>query len=116
MLAIDLKGKVILNFFSVTDWLKANKSSLNTVKTKFTLLGSAQSILRFGTLLAIGVSDSLIRRTRCTKYLRIIMDETLSWGMHIDHISKKVKRKLGVMKHVKNCCSVPVADVIQNGC
>ena len=30
------------------------------------------------------------------------MDGTLSWDMHIDHISKNVKRNLGVIKHVKN--------------
>ena len=76
--ATILKKKVIPNFFSVIDWLKANKLSLNTVKTEFMLQGSAPSILRFGTLLAIRVGDSLIRRTRCTKYLGIIMDETLS--------------------------------------
>ena len=67
------------------------------------LLGSTPSILKFGMLLAIRVGDSLIRRTNCTEYLGIIVDETLSWDMHIDHISKKVKRNLGVMKHVKNC-------------
>ena len=99
----DIKGKVIPNFFSVIDWLKANKLSLNAVKTEFMPLGSSSSILRFGTLFAIRVGDSLIRRTNCTKYLRIIVDETLSWDIHIDHISKKVKRNLGVMKHVKNC-------------
>ena len=38
------------------------------------------------------------------------MDETLSWHMHIDHISKKVERNLGVMKHVKNC--VPSQSLI----
>ena len=67
------------------------------------LLGSAPSILRFGVLLAIRVGDSLIRRTGCTKYLGIIVDETLSWDVHIDHTSLKVKRNLGIMKHVKNC-------------
>ena len=65
------------------------------------ILGSIPGILRFGTLLAIRVGDSIIRRTSCTKYLGIIMDETLSWDMHIDHISKNAKRNLGVMKDVK---------------
>ena len=82
----DIKEKVIPNFFSVIDWLKANKLSLNTVKMELMLLGSAPSILRFGTLLVIRVGDSLIRCTSCTKYLGIIMDETLSWDMHIYHI------------------------------
>ena len=87
----DIKEKIIPNFFSVIDWLKANKLSLNTVKTEFMLLGSAPSIIRSGTLLAIRAGDSLIRRTSCTKYLGIIMDKTLSWDMYIDHISKKLK-------------------------
>ena len=100
----DIEEKVIPNFILI-DRLKANKLSLNTVKTEFMLLGSAPSILRFGTLLAIRVGDSLIRPTSCTKYLGIIGDETLSWGMHVDHISNKVERNLGVMKHVKNCVS-----------
>ena len=106
----DIKEKVIPDFFSVIDWLKANKLSLNAVKTEFMLLGSAPSFLSFETLLAIRVGDSLIRRANCTKYLGIIVDETLSWDMHIDHISKKVKRNLGVMKHLKNC--VPSQSLI----
>ena len=92
----DIKEKLIPNFFSVIDWLKANKLSLNAVKMEFMLLDSEPSILRFGTLLAIRVGDSLIRRTNCTKYLAIILDETLSCDMHIDHISKKVKTNLGL--------------------
>ena len=97
------KEKIIPNFFSAIDWLKANKLRLNTVKTEFMLLGSAPSILRFEALLAIRVGDSLIRHTSCTKYLGIIVDETLSRDMHIDDISKKTERNLGVMKHAKNC-------------
>ena len=106
----NIKEKVIPNFLSVIDWLKANKLSLNAVKTEFMLLGSAPRILRFRTLLAIRVGDSLIRRTNCAKYLGIIFDETLSWDMHIDLISKKVERNLGIVKHVKNC--VPSQSLI----
>ena len=108
--ADDIKEKVIPNFFSVIDWLKANKLSLNAVETEFMLLGSAASILRFGTLLAIRLDDSLIECTNCAKYVGKNGYETLSWDIHIDHISKKVKRNLGVMKHVKNC--VPSQSLI----
>ena len=40
-----IKEKVIPNFFSVIDWLKANKLSLNTVRTEFMLLAQHQAIL-----------------------------------------------------------------------
>ena len=71
----------------ISDWLKANKLSLNVIKTEFMLLGSSQRILKFGSLIAIRVDNNLIRRTSFVKYLGVIKDETLSWDMQIDSIS-----------------------------
>ena len=31
------------------------------------------------------------------------MDDTLKWDLHIDYMSKKIKKIIGVMKHVKSC-------------
>ena len=59
----DIKEKIIPNMFQISDWLKANKLSLNVMKTEFMLLGSSQRILKFGSLIAIRVDNNLIRRT-----------------------------------------------------
>ena len=90
----DINEKVIPNMLQISDWLKANKLSLNVIKTEFMLLGSSQRILRFGSLIAIRVDNNLIRRTSFVKYLGVIIDETLSWDMQIDSISKKVRKIL----------------------
>ena len=41
----DINEKVIPNMLQISDWLKANKLSLNVIKTEFMLLGSSQRIL-----------------------------------------------------------------------
>ena len=101
----DINEKVIPKMLQISDWLKANKLSLNVIKTEFMLLGSSQRILKFGSFIAIRVDNNLIRRTSFVKYLGVIIDETLSWDMQIDSISKKVRKNIGVIKHVRD--SVP---------
>ena len=96
----------------ISNWFKANKlrlnvieTELNVIKTEFMLLGSSQSILKFGSLIAIRVDNNLIWRTSFVKYLGVIIGETLSWDMQIDIISKKVRSNIGITKHVRD--SVP---------
>ena len=74
--------------------MKANKLSLNAIKTKFMLMSSAYNIRKFDNLLAIRVNNTLIKRNRFTNYLGLIVDDTLKWDLHIDYISKKVKKIL----------------------
>ena len=99
----DIEENVISSMIDTCDWLKADKLSLNTTKTDFMLIGSTHNNKKFDNLLAIRVGNELIRRTHVTKYLGLIVDDTLKWDLHIDYISKKIKKNIGVMKHVKSC-------------
>ena len=38
------------------------------------------------------------RRVRCVKFLGIIVDDTLTWEEHIEYISVKIKRGIGILK------------------
>ena len=49
------------------------------------LIGSTHN-KKFDNLLAIRVGNKLIRRTHATKYLGLIVDDTLKWDLHIDYI------------------------------
>ena len=99
----EIREYVIPSLQRISDWLKANKLSLNAVKTEFMISGSNQRIKTFDGLIAIRVDDHLITRTNWTKYLVIIVDANLSWELQIDHISKKINKNIGVMKHIKSC-------------
>ena len=82
---------------------EANKLSLNTIKTKFMLIGPAHNNEKFDNLFAMRVGNELIRRTHVAMYLGLTVDDTLKWDLHVDYISKKIKKNIGVMKHVKFC-------------
>ena len=60
----DIIEKVIPDLMKICDWLKANRLSLNAVKTEFMLIGASYNTIRFGNLLAIRTDDHLIKSTQ----------------------------------------------------
>ena len=86
------------------NWLICNKLSLNTVKTEFMIVGTADGLKKFDKCsvstpyLISGGPDCHIRRVKCVKYLDIIVDDTLTWEKHIEYISVKIKRGIGILK------------------
>ena len=74
---------------SLMDWLRANRLSLNILKT-----GTSANNLKIGELLAIRVDGYTIKRVRKAKYLAIVIDEKLTWEDHIDYISLKILRNI----------------------
>ena len=61
----------------------------------------AANVLKFGGLLAIRIDSYTIKRVHMAKYLGIIIDDKMSWKDHIDYISLKIKRNIGMMKRVR---------------
>ena len=55
--------------------------------------GSAHKNKKFASLLAIRVGNELIRRSHDTKYLGLIVDDTLKWDLHIDHILQTLQNR-----------------------
>ena len=98
----DVKEELIPEFEKFILWLKANKLSLNTLKTEFMFVGSSKCLKDTTNLTALRVGDKLIRTTKKVKYIGVILDEQLTWGDHIDYISTKIKRNIGAIKRIRN--------------
>jgi hypothetical protein len=81
-------------------WLNVNRLSLNIDKTVFMLIGSRQK-LNHSTNISIFMGGGQIKRVSATKYLGVIIDETLSFSDHVDMICKKCNRSAGALKRVK---------------
>ena len=69
---------------SVSNWIKANKLSLNLDKTSYMLFSNKITTMPNDIIL----NDTVIQRVRSVKLLGLVIDEKLSWKAHIDNICK----------------------------
>ena len=91
--AQDLSDELIPAFVKICEWLKMNKLALNVLKTKFMIIGTSQRL---------NILDGCqIRRVKSVKYLGLIVDDTLTWAEHVDYISTKISKNIGIIKHVR---------------
>ena len=80
-------------------WLKCNKLKLNTNKTKF-MCFRPRSKQRL--LLDLTINNSSISQVFDFNFLGIVFDEQLSWKMHVNNLSIKMNRAIGVINRLKN--------------
>jgi hypothetical protein len=86
----------------ISTWLKLNRLSLNTVKTKAILFHTAR---RSVTHPVIKVDNVIIEYVNTFDYLGITLDKHLSWKPHIDKISVKMSKVIGIVSRMKNILS-----------
>ena len=85
----------------VVDWLKLNKLSLNLKKTHFMLFHKKRDKVNLSEELRI---DSVkIDRVEKTKFLGVIIDDTLSFQHHINYIKGKISRGIGILYKCRPC-------------
>ena len=89
--ALEINSELLPDFLKICDWLRANKLSLNIVKTEYMIIGTSQNLMQLGTIPKIKVNNTMLKRVPHTKSLGLIIDETLSWVNHIEYISVKIK-------------------------
>ena len=104
--ARDLLNEVIPAFVNICEWLKMNKLALNVLKTEFMIIGTSQRLNILDqtpetTPYIISVDGCQIRRVKSVKYLGLIVDDTLTWDEHVDYISTKISKNIGIIKRVR---------------
>ena len=84
---------------SITNWLKANKLSLNTAKTKAILFHTPQRRVQHPELYIDNVKVNFVDQFN---FLGVILNENLKWNSHVDMVGKKISKTLGIMRKLKN--------------
>ena len=87
---------------AVNQWFKANHLTLNTKKTKFVIFGDKNRLGNIGDV-KLTMNNEPMERVMSFKYLGIVLNDTLSFEQHIDHLYKKCCQKLVAIGKVRDC-------------
>jgi hypothetical protein len=75
------------------EWFNLNKLSLNVLKTNYMLFGKNKGKHN----IAIYMNNSKIDRVSETKFLGVMIDESLTWKSHITYIGNKIAKSIGIL-------------------
>ena len=88
----------------LSDWFKANKLSLNVMKTNYIFFGNRKHKVD-GIAPVIKIDSIAITEAQSVKFLGVIIDSGLSWKTHVDHIKANVSKGVGIMNKVRTYLS-----------
>lgn len=84
---------------NVKSWLCANKLSLNISKSNFALFHPPQK--KVITRIKLHINNVSLEEKSHIKYLGIMLDSNLNWKNHVQYISKKIKRSIGIISKIR---------------
>ena len=105
----NLENIVNHELTKVSDWLTANKLTLNVEKSNFLIITSKQQNLSYQVDLKIN-NKSIIQKDYI-KYLGVILDKNLNWKQHIQHVNMKISKGIGILAKMRHF--VP-AQILRN--
>ena len=98
---IQMQNLVNNELSKLSEWFRANKLSLNAVKTHYMLFGN-KPFPKTLKQLNINLDGNIIEQVKSIKFLGVFFDEKLKWNVHVNHVVSKISRGLGVLGRVRN--------------
>ena len=90
----------------VCEWLNTNKLSLNTSKSNFVIFHPFQRKPDYNVTLKMYDNDlkilTSLERKHYVKYLGVLIDSHLSWRYHIEYISSKISKGVGIIARLRH--------------
>ena len=85
----------------VAIWFKTNKLSLNISKTKYLFHSARKRKDTPNILPPLHIDNVPIKREFVTKFLGVYLDENISWKHHINIVSTKVCKSIGILHRTR---------------
>ena len=84
----------------LVSWLKANKLSLNVLKSECMVIGSRQRIAAIENGLNLVVSGNSLERFNHWNCQGVHIDENLTWAKHVECVIKRVVCNISILRKV----------------
>ena len=88
----------------ISDWLNANRLSLNVNKSKLIIFKTKRKIIDINNL-SIKLNGFKLVPTNNVKYLGLYLDKNLSFDYHINQLSKKLSKSNGILAKLRHYTS-----------
>ena len=109
----EISEKLSVVMGSVAMWMEKNGLTLNASKTKAMLFGSHFKLNKAGPL-NVRIKNTPIETVSSFKYLGLHFDQTLSWNIHVDHITKSVVKYIGLFYRIRKYLSQESLTILHN--
>ena len=76
-------------------WFEANKLSINAKKSNYIIFKTSQNRQKLD--LDFSISDTKIDRVAETLFWEVIIDECLTWKPHVQNLTRKISKFLGII-------------------
>ncbi len=83
---------------NIKDWLKLNKLSLNIKKTKYIIFHTHKKKVPH---IELKIDGIIIEKVSNFNFHGLTINEYLNWKSHIDKISNKISRNIGIINKLK---------------
>lgn len=102
----SLINEVNTGLCAFSSWFKLNKLSLNIKKSNFIIFSGKKVYPK--NLSKIEIDSIEMPQVSSTRFLGVNVDENLSWREHIDWVSKKINKSIGIIRKIghlvtRNC-------------
>ena len=86
---------------NISQWLAKNKLQHHPTKTKVMIIGSSYNLDNKVYDYPVMLNCKVIPRIDFFECLGVLIDEKLSWDLHVDKTCKKGRSSIAVMKRIK---------------
>ena len=94
-----LYKQVNKDLFNLSNWLKANKLSLNVKKTELVIFRSRK--LKIDNSFKFKAAAKRLAPTKSVKHLGVLLDEHLHWNEQISQVKMKLNHATGILSKLK---------------
>ena len=91
----------------IADWLAFIKFSLNVAKTKFNVFHSKRKHIKYP---SISINNMAVERVY--NFLGLNLNELLTWREHLNDVSRKISRAIGVLNFLKHTFPIHILKTI----
>ena len=89
---------------NLSQWLKANKLSLNFTKTELIIFHSSSKKIDYN--LRFKLDGKRLTPTTSVKYLGVLLDNHLLWSKQISHVTTKLNQAICILNKLRNNTSL----------